>query len=164
MAAAAVPRLGYMPKLCLARPMLFAALECHDRGDVIGAGVRLREAVLRFLKAAADWYGVALPKAKFPEPINYIRALRKSKSCDKWGARIMLDAIEQGNKLAHCQRVEVSCIESSIALMFALMDGEPYCPFERKPVVTSRQTDGYDVDDCGDDDGADWWKSEGGAV
>jgi len=161
MVALATPRLGYVPKLCLARPMLFASLECYDKGDYIGAGVRLREAVKRFVISACDWYGVKVD-AKFLTPKAYARALHKAKHLDKWGLEIVLECINAGNKLAHCQTVDRHTISCGISLMFSLMDGEPYCPNERKPVATSYKTEGYDVDDCDDDDGANWWK--GGAV
>jgi hypothetical protein len=39
----------FFPRINLARPMLRDALECMDGGDLIGAGVRLREAVYRQL-------------------------------------------------------------------------------------------------------------------
>jgi hypothetical protein len=156
MVCLSVPRLGYVPKLCLARPMLFAALECFDRGDLIGAGVRLREAVDRFVRAACDWYGVKV-EAKFLTPKAFAKALRKAGHLDKWGYTILIEAVEAGNKLAHCQSVEANTIRGGITVVFALMDGEPYCGHDRQPIVTSRKTEADAPDD--DDDNADWWKA-----
>ena len=161
MVALSVPRLGYQPTQCLARPMLFAALACYDAGDYIGAGVRLREAVKRFVVSACEWYGVELPKGKHPSPGEMARALRKAKQLDKWGLEILLESIEVGNQAAHCGKVDRATLQGGIALMFAMMDGEPYTPHDRTPLVTSHQEEGYDCDDCDDDDHGDDWK--GGA-
>lgn len=164
MVALATYRLGYVPKVCLARPMLFAALDCYDRGDYIGCGVRLRESVYRFVKAACDWYGVKV-KGKHPRPGEYARALRDAKQLDRWGYEIVLECIDAGNKLAHCQTVDSATLRGGIALLFAMMDREPYAGHERKPVATSyKGGDPYECDDCDDDDRGDWWKSEGGAA
>ncbi len=100
MVALAVYRLGYVPKPCLAKPMLFAALSCIDAGDLIGAGVRLRESVARFVIAACDWYGVPVKNGKHPRPGDYARALREAKHLDKWGLEIVLECLDAGNKLS----------------------------------------------------------------
>lgn len=153
-------RLEYIPKPCLAKPMLFAALACHDKGDVIGAGVRLREAVTRFLRHACDYYG-CMPKGKFPRPRDFASALHNAKHLDKWGYGIMLDIIDAGNKAAHCQKVDACHVSSGIALLFSMMDGEPYAGHERQPLVTSHKASSGDDDYYRDDDdydSADWWK------
>jgi hypothetical protein len=164
MVALATFRLGYVPKPCLARPMLFAALECLDAGDLIGAGVRLRESVARFVISACDWYGVPVKNGKHPRPRDYALALREAKHLDNWGLQIVLDIIEAGNKAAHCQHVDRASVKGGISLLFSLMDGEAYAGHDRKPIATSHkgEDDPYDCDDCDDDDGANWWK--GGAV
>jgi hypothetical protein len=157
MVALAVYRLGYVPKPCLAKPMLFAALECFERGDVIGAGVRLREAANRFLIHACDWYGVEV-KAKFLTPKAYAQALRKAKHLDSWGFQIMVDIIDAGNKLAHCVNVDRQSVKGGISILFSMMDSEPWAGHERQPVVTSHKSD-CDCCDDDDNDGADWWKA-----
>jgi hypothetical protein len=75
------------------------------------------------------------------------------------------EIIATGNRAAHCGHVDAHEIRSCIAVWHTAIDNDP-CgePTERvahcKPV-----TEGYDIDDCDDDDdGADWWKSEGGAA
>ncbi len=163
MVALAVPRLGYTPKLCLARPMLYAALDCYERGDLIGAGVRLREAVLRFVVAMADWHGIEVKtKDKHPRPGAYITALHKAGKFDKFGRECLFEMVNAGNKLAHCLAVDAGTIRGGISILFAFMDGEAFCPHERKPIDTSYKVEGYEANDCDDDDSADWWK--GGAV
>jgi hypothetical protein len=107
MVALATPRLEYQPRLCLARPMLFGALETYDLGDYIAAGCKLREAVKRFLIAACDWYDVKLHKSKFPRPADYARALHKAKQLDDWGLEYVFEMINIGHKLAHYQAVDV---------------------------------------------------------
>jgi hypothetical protein len=144
--------------------MLYAALECLDAGDTIGAGVRLREAVLRYVAAAADWYGIDVPrKQKYARAGQYIDALSKAGQMDTWAREYLLEMIDAGNKAAHCQRVPSDVLKGGISLLFALMDGQPYCPHERQPLITSHETNLYDLDDCDDDDSADWWKKGGAA-
>jgi hypothetical protein len=156
MVALATYRLGYIPKPCLAKPMLFAALDCLDRGDLIGAGVRLREAAARFLIAACDWYGCDVKsKSKYPRPFEYAKALLDAKQLDKWGHEIMLECIDAGNKLAHCVSVDRAIVKGGISLLFAMMDHEPYAGHERAPIATSYKAD---CDCCDDDDneGEEW--------
>ena len=161
MVCASVPYLGYKPQLCLARPMLFAALDRLDRGDTIGAGVLLREAVSRFLIAAANYYDVQLPKLKrkYPRPADIARAIHKAGHLGDWGLSCIEDIITAGNRLAHCQHVDARELRDYISLLFGLMDREPFCPNDRQPIVTTWQAPQHDEDDEG---GACCWK--GGAV
>jgi hypothetical protein len=162
MVALAVYRLGYTPKPCLAKPMLFASLACYDAGDYIGSGVRLRESVKRFVVAACDWYGVPV-KGKHPSPAEHVRSLRDAQQIDKWSCQALLDIIDVGNKAAHCQGFDARQLRSGISLLFAVMDSEPYCGHERRPAATSYLKDGEcNEGEYDDDDGAGWWK--GGAV
>jgi hypothetical protein len=159
MVALATYRLGYTPKPCLAKPMLFAALACLEAGDLIGAGVRLREATTRFLIAACDWYGCKVKESKHPRPCDYARALRNAKQLDKWGFDILCDCIEAGNKAAHCQSVDRATVKGGISLMFAMMESEPYAGHERKPVATSYKADCECRDDDDSDDEGEEWKA-----
>jgi hypothetical protein len=164
MVAASVPRLFFEPQVCLARPILVEALDCYERADYIGAGVRLRESVTRFLVAAVDWYAVPLSKNlqrdRHPRPAALARALHKAKCMDSFSLDIVLECLSAGNALAHCGRVCPKGLRGCISMLFYLLDSEPYSALkERKPAVSA-----YEVDDCDDDDAADWWKSEGGAA
>ena len=163
MVAPATPRLDYKPEICLARPILFAALACFERGDILGSGIRLREAVTRFVKAACGWYNCPVPpKVKRPKPVDFIRALRKAKHLDKWGADCLLEMVAAGNAAAHCGRVDRQAIKGGIGILFSFMDSEPgFCPHERQPQPQQAEIydDGYDdgfVDE--ERDRADWWK------
>jgi len=166
-----VPRFGFQPTLCLARPMLLEALDCYERGDYIGAGVRLRESVTRFLTAAVEWYAVELPERskrhKYPRSADLARALHKAKQLDGWGLASILEMLAVGNAAAHCKPFHPKSLRGAMAILFAQIDSEPYSALkERRPAVASTfdENADYDLDDCDDDDGADWWKSEGGAV
>ena len=107
-------------------PMLFGALESYDRGDYIVAGCKLREAVKRFLIAACDWYDVKLHKSKFPVPLTMLAPFTRPKQLDDWGLEYVFEMINIGHKLAHCQAVDVRELRSGIAILFSLMDSEPY--------------------------------------
>jgi hypothetical protein len=161
MVAASVPRLGFTLKPSLARPMLFAALECFDHGDYIGAGVRLREAIKRFLISACEWHGVPVPKDKHASPARMARALHDAGHMGAGVLGWVSESIDCGNTLAHCGTVRPDTLRTLIGVMFAAMDGEPYVDFTRQPIVTS-----YSVDancDCDDDDHGDDWRIGGAA-
>lgn len=149
-------RLAYIHKPCLAKPMLFAALACFEQGDLLGAGIRLREAVTRFLKHGCDWYG-CMPQGKYPRPRDYVNALHKAGQLEEFGREVMLDIIEAGNKAAHCQKVDPHNIQGGISILFSFMDSQPWAGHERPPLVTSHKaaSNCCDEDDC---DSADWWK------
>jgi hypothetical protein len=146
--------------------MLYAALAAYDDGKYIIAAIRLREAARRFMVAACEWYGCTPTRMKFPTPKEYVRSLRKGKHLDKWGAKVMLEAVECGNRAAHCRPLDSDSIRGCISILFCMMDGEPYIDHVRNPIVTSYDPKGFDCDNDGDNDSADWWKrtdgSEGG--
>lgn len=161
MVAPSFSRLDFVPKPCYARPMLYGALDSFERGDYIAAGVKLREAMRRFLESACDWYGVEA-KRKYRTPAVLAHALQKAGHLGDnldW----VLEIIDVGNKAAHCHSVNRHALKGGIAVAFAIMDREPCCPHDRTPIDTTHHSEGYDVDDCDDDDGAGWWKI-GGAV
>lgn len=165
----AVPRFGFEPTICLARPILVEALECFERGDHIGAGVRLRESITRFLSAALEWYAVELPPrvkklSKYPRPSEMAKALRQAKVLDRWAYTTMIECIDVGNAAAHCQPFDVHTLRGAIGVLFAQIDSEPFASMKDRPPIVAT----FDADNCSeerdeDDDGAGWWK-KGGAV
>jgi hypothetical protein len=162
MVCASTPRLGFEPKLCLARPLLLTALECFDRGDYIGCGVRLRESLSRFMTAMVDWYAVELPKSRKPlRPTQLAHALHKAKQFDKWALEIVLEMIAHGNTLAHCGHVDATELRCSVSLLFSFFDQEPCAGSQGRGELWNlpccKSFDDYDDDDHGDD-----WKA--GAV
>ena len=89
MVAAIVPSFDSVIPLNLARPMLLAAQACEEHGDLIGCGVRLREAMRRQLEAMCLFHA-CLPTGKFANtPAAMLKALRSANECDKGGARIV---------------------------------------------------------------------------
>ena len=163
MVSIAVPRFGFQPIVCLARPMLLQALDCYERGDYVGAGVRLRESVRRFVIAACRWYAVDLTKAmkrdKYARTCTLVKALREAKCIDKWGAEIVLECVEVGNHAAHCRPFCKASLKGGISIMFCFIDSEPFSAMEdRQPGIETEYVD--DGCDC-DDDPADWWKGGG---
>jgi hypothetical protein len=163
MVALATPRFGYIVEPNLARTFLHRALLAQEAGNLLQAGVLFREAVRRQLYAECSWKA-CLPAGKKAHlsPRALLAALVKAGHVSKDGAEWARELIELGNRAAHCGRVDAKELRSAIAIWHTAIDNDP-CgePKERvdhcKPV-----TDGYDIDVCDDDDGADLWK--GGAI
>lgn len=162
-----VPRFGFEPQICLARPVLLDALACYERADYIGAGVRLRESIRRFLVAACRWYAVPLLKAakrdKYARNLTLAKALRNAKAMDEFSHEIICECIEIGNKAAHCRPFCVKSLKSGISILFELIDSEPYSAMrerQQQPTVAPFESADYEEADdcCDDDDGSDWWK------
>jgi hypothetical protein len=159
MVALATPRFGFIPKVNLARPMLRDALECVDRGDLIGAGVRLREAVYRQLTAMCEWYNCTTKKGTLR---GMVQALRNAKQIDEMGVDWLMEMIEVGNKAAHLGRVDRKSLRGAIHGLFYIIDCAP-CGESPERIEHPQPENKWD--DCGwddNDDGANWWK--GGAV
>jgi hypothetical protein len=157
MVAALVPKLESVVVVNLARPMLLAAQECEERGDLIGCGVRLREAIRRQLHAMCNYFA-CLPKSKRrPTPAAMLAALERDGQVDKWGKQMVQEMIDLGNAAAHCGRVDRASLRGSMGFLHYVIDINPCgdC-FERFPAPSV-----YDIDDCDDGDATDW---KGGAV
>ena len=169
MVALAVPRFGFEPELCLARPILLQALERYEVGDYIGAGVRLRESVRRFLVAAVRWYAVPMLKSakrdKFARTATLAKALHEAKVLDDWGVASMLEMLDLGNKAAHCKPCCPRALRGAMEYLFMFIDSEPFASMKDRQPAPAPAFDwnaDYDIDDCGDDYKAgDWWKPEG---
>ena len=168
MVAASVPRLFFEPQVCLARPLLLEALGRYEKDDFIGAGIRLRECVRRFLVAALQWHAVPLTQAmkrdKYARTATLAKALRDAKQIDQWGFEIILECLAVGNAAAHCRPFCKRTLKGGISMMFCMLDCEPFSA-DTARVDHPQPANDWDCDcDCDDDDGANWWKSEGGAV
>jgi hypothetical protein len=169
MVCLAVPRFGFQPTICLARPLLHHALDCYQRGDYIGAGVRLRESATRFLVAAVEWYAVDVSKrtkrSKHPRPVELAKALHRAQRLDEWGLTAILEMLDVGNAAAHCQPFCPKALRGAIAFLFCYLDDEPFSAMrERQPAVeTTFENGNYEADDCDDDrsEGDEW---KGGAT
>jgi hypothetical protein len=91
--------------LNLAWPLLQAAHERYDRGDLVGCGVRIREAIRRHLVAVAESHGLDVKKHSRSAGA-VLRILRKRKLIElgDWLGKIL----DGCNRLAHCQPVKAS--------------------------------------------------------
>jgi hypothetical protein len=162
MVALATPRFGYIVEPNLSRTFLHRALLAQEAGNLIQAGVLLREAVRRQLYAECNWKG-CLPKGKrkHRSARALLYALKNAGHLGYCGVQWTEEIIDIGNRAAHCRRVTAGEIRSAIAVWHTSIDNDP-CgePKERtdwcKPIK-----EGYGVDDCDDDDGANWWKGGG---
>ena len=150
MVAAIVPKFDSVIPLNLARPMLLAAQDCQERGDLIGCGVRLREALRRQLFAMCQFHA-CVPVGKFAHtPAAMLKALRAGGECDKGGARIVTDIIDIGNRAAHLSRVKAGELIGAMELLHYIIDTNP-CgdTFERFPKpATDCDCGGWDDDDA----------------
>jgi hypothetical protein len=125
MVTALVSGLGKSRPVCFSRFYLNRSLDAIKRGDTIAAGCLLREAIDRWLKALCDYHKVYLGKNQLPSPKVLLRALSKAKQIDGGAYRWCSDAIDIGNKLAHCRPVRPHMVTTCIELMHYLMDLTP---------------------------------------
>jgi len=160
MVALAVPRFGFVVEPNLARPFLYRAYDALQAGNLLEAGVLLREAVRRQLYAECSWKG-CLPEgaSERTPPRCLLAALRKAGFVDECGYQIARSIIATGNAAAHCRRVNVHDLRGCIALWHGSIDNDP-CgePRERVEHCLPAVND-YLGDDDDDDDGSDWWKA-----
>ena len=165
MVAASVPRFGFIVTPNLSRCFLHRAYDALQSGKLFEAGVLLRESVRRQLYAECNWKGCLPEKATDrTSPIVLLKAQRKAGVIGKFSYGTTVEIIDTGNRAAHCAHVDAHEIRGCIAIWHTAIDNDP-CGEPRERVEHCLPvTEGYDVDDCDDDDGADWWKSEGGGV
>lgn len=168
MVAPSVPVLGRVITLNFARSYLLRAADALNRGDLIGAGCLLREAIRCQCYAECEWFGCMpqSPSERMP-PVTLLKALRKAGKCgkDDFGYELIKEMIDLANAAAHCKPVSAKLMRSSITMFHGVIDTEPCLQpvnisgFKAAPMFESAD---YDVDDCDDDRWkADWWKPEG---
>ena len=164
MVAPAVPRFGFVPQVNLSRVFLFRAADALDAGHVFEAGVLLREAVRRQLYAECAWKGV-LPSmlAKQRSPMALLHALKAAGHVGPCGFDWTQEIIETANKCAHCKSVASETVRTAIAWWHSCIDHDPCGEPSERTAHMKPAAEGYDVDDCDDDDHGDDWKI-GGAV
>ena len=123
-----VKTFGAKPVVCNARPLFYAAATSLERGDVIAAGCKLREAIRLWLHAECVYADCLPATKKRPElpPIVLAKALKKAgeltPDCFEW----IKEAIDIANQCAHCVFVRASMVECCISLCVSLMDSSPY--------------------------------------
>src|SRR5690606_23307656 len=100
-----------------------AALE---RGSLIEAACLLREAVRLYLKAECEYWGCIPTKKQQRIPALLLQALRKCEDLKSYDWDWLEEIIGHCNKLAHCQSVSRSLIESCISVAHCYLDGADY--------------------------------------
>ncbi len=135
MVALAAKTLGARPVACNARPLLFAAHASLERGDMIAAGCRLREAVRLFLVAELTYWECMPKKKNDHTPRRLVMALTKAGQCGPDVAEWIHELLEIGNTLAHCGFVKRSVVSCALSMAHSLLDGSPYLV---QPVAAGR--------------------------
>lgn len=119
------------PVQCDARWTLFSAQTSLDRGDMIAAGCKLREALRSYLYAECE-YSACLPKGRrgkrAPQyaPRTLANALKKAGHLNDGGYDLIIEMIVIGNNVAHLVFVRPQEIEAAIHLMHSFLDSSPY--------------------------------------
>jgi hypothetical protein len=163
MVALATPRLDFVPTVNLSRMFLFRAADALAAGRLFEAGCLLRESVRRQCFAECAWKGCLPPKqAQQRSPMALLHALKEAGHVGYVGLESTRDIIEICNKCAHCVPVDPREVQYSICVWHKSIDNDPCGEPTERTAHMKPQKDGYDCDDCDDDDGANWWK--GGAV
>jgi hypothetical protein len=148
------PRLDYDPEPNLTRPMLNAAVECEQRGDLVAAGVRLREAIRRYLFSACEWHNCLPAKTRRRSPRELAKALLKAGFFNDDGYEWVTEMIDCGNAAAHCGRVDRGVLRSSMALLYSMLDFDP-CG-DRPERFAAPKIALFGSCDDSDDDGESW--------
>jgi hypothetical protein len=114
------------PVKCSARMTLFASHYSLERGDLIAAGCKLREAMRQFLHAECEFWG-CLPTRNFElMPMGLAKALRKAGQMDPGDFQWVSEIIGIGNRAAHVEFVQRQEIETALKFAHLFLDGSPY--------------------------------------
>lgn len=108
---------------CFARSWLFKAHDSLQSGQLIQAGCELREAVRVLLESLCEAHG-CLPKGKRRRRSRaMLKAVQAAGKCTEFGAEVIKEAIDFGNRLAHCKPVPPNDLQSSIEFLHIMLDG-----------------------------------------
>jgi hypothetical protein len=123
MVSLAVRFLGAKPVTCEARPLLYRSHAALDRGSYIEAGCRLREAARLYLVAQCEHHGVTLSKRKVRQtPRAMLDALHRQGVYGAYSHSLIANAIDVGNRAAHCQFVQPAEIEEALDILHWALD------------------------------------------
>lgn len=126
MVTLAVRTLGQPPVFCNARPLLFAAHASLERGSIIEAGCKLREAVRLYLHAECEYWGCLPSKKQRRSPSSMLAALKRCEELKDYGFDWLDEIIQHGNALAHLRFVEPATIETCISFAHMYLDAATY--------------------------------------
>ena len=123
MVALCVRSIDHRPVVCYARPMLHRAYAAVERGHWIEAGCLLREGVRLLLLADCEWHGATVGKRKARRtPGELLKALSAAGGCHELCAETIQEAIDVGNRAAHCQFVRPVELTRAIEAMHWILD------------------------------------------
>jgi hypothetical protein len=122
----AVRTLGALPVECNARALLFDAHAYLERGLIVEAGCRLREAVRRFLHAQCEYHGCLPKQTRKPAPRALAKALKKAGHLSADECEWILEIIELGNKASRLSHVRPRYLACGIEIMHSFLDASPY--------------------------------------
>lgn len=114
-------KLGMVRPLCLARPMLFSAQESLEAGYIAEAGVKLLEAVRRYVTAMCQAHEITPAKSLR----RVVRQLTLANQLTDCGADWLLEAIDRGDQCLRCERVQLCLLKYSITCLHLLLDHSP---------------------------------------
>lgn len=95
---------------CQAHSTLHRAQQCLDRGDVICAGVHLRESARQLLAALCTFFQIDVNRT----PRRMSIALRAAGHLEITLHRWFLSIIDTGNQCAHCDQVPPNQVQYDI--------------------------------------------------
>lgn len=132
----AVRSIDSRPVVCHSRPLLHKAYAAAERGFWSEAGCHLREAVRLFLLADCRWYDVTIPTRKIRQtPRALLQALNDAGHCDGFCLEGIGNAIDIGNRAAHCQFVRPVELTDAITTMHFILDN---CSYLQQPTAAGR--------------------------
>lgn len=112
---------------CFARPMLYRAHDALQRGDLIAAGCRLREAVRRLLYSQCEFHHCLPKKSKIHHPRQLANALLQNGYCGEGVHGWLIEIIEAGNAAAHCKPATAQHLGDCISLLHAILNSATGC-------------------------------------
>jgi hypothetical protein len=129
MVMALVSELGMARPVCLTRIYLHRAANLLQAGDLIAAGCLMREAIKRYLTALCEYHNCDMGRKRERTPTKLLGLLWSAKKICPTAHLWMKDAIEVGNKSAHCQSIRKATLRTCIELMHSIVDHTPEIVF-----------------------------------
>lgn len=104
-------------------PLIWRAEVALENGELIAAGVLLREALRRQLYAIAAQYGV-LPRRVYSHrrPLALARRLREAGLLSADDSKRIRQVLHVGNMAAHCDHVDADLLKDAIRLLRQFVD------------------------------------------
>ncbi len=124
-----------VPQLVSVRPLLDGAAACLDAGNLVGAGVRIRQAARLLLIAFAEACGIKRPLHKFPRPARIARALHRVGRVDAATLESLLELLNSCNAVAHCEDAPAATLRGGVAFLSTLCQASAADDDELPPAI-----------------------------